>query len=231
MNKNNKIPQHVAIIPDGNRRWAKEKGLSTFEGHRRGYDLTIELGKKAREIGIKILTFWAFSTENWNRSSEEVSYLMKLYEQMIDKNLKIARKEEIQIIHIGRKDRISEKLRNKMIRAEEETKDYKKYILVIALDYGGRDEIVRAVQKIIASSKKSEEINKKTFSEYLDTHSLPDPDIIIRTSGEQRTSGFMLWQSEYTEYIFMNEHFPDFSPQIFEKCIEKYMERERRFGA
>lgn len=232
------IPVHVAIIPDGNRRWAKERGLSSFEGHRRGFEQIVKIAKKAREMGIKILTLWAFSTENWNRTKEEVSYLMKLYEIMLDKNLQEALKDEARLIHLGRKDRLSRILKEKIINAEEKTKKNSKYFLNIALDYGGRNEIMRAFQR--ASSKfnpdvtsgQSSKLNEEDFNNFLDTKDLPqqDIDLIIRTSGEKRASGFMMWQATYAEYIFYNKYMPDFTPHDFETCISEYQKRQRRFG-
>lgn len=226
----NKPINHIAIIPDGNRRWAKEHGLPTFEGHRQGYQKAILLGRKARELGIPVLTFWAFSTENWQRKKEEVSYLMGLFETLIDENLKEALREKIRIIHIGRKDRISKKLLEKIIQAEEETKNFKKNYLVIGLDYGGRDEILRAVTKAVKENKSP--LSEEEFSKLLDTKDLPypNPDLIIRTSGELRTSGYLLWQSEYAEWIFVKKKFPDFGPEDLEKCVDEYYHRQRRFG-
>lgn len=215
------IPRHVALIPDGNRRWAKEKGLSTYEGHKKGFDQIVSIGKKARKIGIKILTVWAFSTENWKRTPEEISYLMKLFEIMIGKFLRDAMKEEVRIIHLGRKDRLDKKLINKILEVEEKTKKFDKYYLCVALDYGGRDEIERAVK-----------VNKNNFSKFLDTKDLPypDPDLIIRTGGEQRLSGFMLWQSQYSELKFVKKYLPDYSDLDFEKTIQEFSARQRRFG-
>ncbi len=226
------IPKHIAIIPDGNRRWARERGLPTFYGHQKGFNQSINLSKKARELGIKILTFWAFSTENWRRSEEEVNYLMQLYSQMIDKNLKVALDEKIRIIHIGRKDRIPDELRKKIIQAEDKTRDFNRYYLVIALDYGGKDEILRAVKKIQNSKFKSQNLKEEDFNQFLDTRDLPypNPDLVIRTSGEIRTSGFMLWQTAYSEWIFYPKYFPDFTPKDLEKCIAEYTKRQRRFG-
>lgn len=230
------IPIHVAIIPDGNRRWAKEKGLPTFEGHRRGFQRIMEIGKKAREMEVKILTVWAFSTENWQRKDEEVSYLMKLYQVMIDKNLKQALKEKIRIIHLGRKDRINENLRKKIIQAEEKTKNFDNYYLCVALDYGGRDEIIRSIKKVQSSSRvtrdKVQSLTEENFSQFLDTKDLPQSnvDLTIRTSGEYRWSGFMMWQSAYSEYIFVKKYLPDFTPSDFEDCIKEYTQRQRRFG-
>lgn len=219
------IPNHVALIPDGNRRWAKEKRLPTYEGHRKGFQALINIGKKSRELGIKILTVWAFSTENWKRSSEEVSYLMKLYEIMLEKYIKEALKEKIRIIHLGRKDRINKTLKNKIVNIEEKTKDFAQYYLCIGLDYGGHDEIVRAIRK-------SSNLSEDNFNRFLDTKELqyPNPDLIIRTGGEQRLSGFLLWQSQYSELMFVKKYLPDFKPEDFEKCIDSFIKRQRRFG-
>ncbi len=224
------IPKHVAIIPDGNRRWAKARGLPNFEGHRRGFKRALDIFKKARQLGIKVISIWAFSTENWKRSPQEVNYLMKLYENMIDDHLKQALANKIKIIHIGRKDRISQALKLKIINAETRTKKFDKYYSVIALDYGGRDEIIRAINKIKEVKPKIKNLNKENFGYYLDTVGLPDPDLIIRTGGEKRLSGFLPWQSEYSELIFLDQYFPDFSPSDFETCVKEYISRQRRFG-
>ncbi|MBI4096692.1 MAG: di-trans,poly-cis-decaprenylcistransferase, partial [Candidatus Levybacteria bacterium] len=141
------IPSHIAVIPDGNRRWAKEHHLPSLEGHRRGFDVAIKIGRKIRSMDVHTMTMWAFSTENWNRSKEEISYLMKMYETFIEKNLKEAMREKIRIIHLGRRDRISKKLLERIQDSEEKTKNFKNYILNIAIDYGGRDEIIRAIAK------------------------------------------------------------------------------------
>ncbi len=228
MTKN--IPRHVAIICDGNRRWAKEHGLPSFEGHRRGYNVAIEIGKKARKLGIKALTFWIFSTENWDRSKEEVGYLMKLFEEMVDRYLREAMKEHVRIIHLGRKDRLPKSLREKIITAEEKTKKFDTYYLGVALDYGGRDEIVRAIKKISNDQFSISNINAEDFAQFLDTKDLPPLDLIIRPGGEKRLSGLLLWQSEYAELIFTDTNFPEFSPREFEKCIDEYCARQRRFG-
>lgn len=229
---NDKIPVHVAIIPDGNRRWAKERGLPTLEGHRRGFDIAIKLSNKARELGVKILSLWAFSTENWDRTTQEVGYLMKLYEQMIDRQLKEAMKNHTRLIHIGRKDRISVSLKEKIVNAEGETSKFDNNYLIIALDYGGRDEIIRAINTIKDSKSNIGKIDEKNFNQFLDTRNLPqpDPDLIIRTSGENRWSGFMMWQSAYSEYMFIDKYFPDFTPQDLENCIIQFNQRNRRFG-
>jgi len=221
------IPNHVAIIPDGNRRWALDKGKNTYEGHKKGFEKLIKIAKKARELGIKVFTVWAFSTENWKRSKAEINYLMKLYEIMLDKYLTEALKDKIRIIHLGRKDRINENLKNKIINIEEKTKKFDKYFLCIALDYGGRDEIIRAME-----DKKKLKVDENNFNQFLDTKDLPfpNPDLIIRTSGEQRLSGFLLWQSQYSELVFIKKYLPDYSDSDFENTIKEFSKRQRRFG-
>ncbi len=216
---------HLAIICDGNRRWAKNHNLPSFEGHRRGYENIKELTKKAKELGVKVITFWVFSTENWNRKQEEVNYLMDLSMKVIDAQIKEALQEQTRIVHIGRKDRLPEKLRGKIEKAELDTREYTSHYFVIALDYGGHDEIERAIRKM-----KNPEGD--TIDTYLDTSVLPypNPDLIIRTSGEQRLSGFMTWQSAYSEFYFTPLLFPDFSPEELIKAIRDYKERRRRFG-
>ncbi|MBI2028208.1 MAG: di-trans,poly-cis-decaprenylcistransferase [Candidatus Levybacteria bacterium] len=226
------IPNHIAITPDGNRRWAKEHRLPSLEGHRRGFDVAIKIGRKIRSLGVNTLTMWAFSTENWDRSKEEVNYLMKMYEIFIDKNLKEAMKEKIRIIHLGRKDRIPKGLLKKIQNSEEKTKSFDKYVLNIALDYGGRDEVIRAIKKVLSIKYKVLSINIENFSQFLDTANQPhpDPDLIIRTSGEMRTSGLMIWQAAYAEYFFLEKHFPDLNDEDIENAIAEYSRRQRRFG-
>lgn len=227
-----KVPVHIAILADGNRRWAKERGLPTFEGHRKGAEMAKKLSKKAKALGIKIMTIWVFSTENWKRTVEETGYLMGLFDTFIDRERKEALKEKTRIIHMGRKDRIPEGLKRKIIQAEEETRHFTDYYFVVALDYGGRDEIIRGVKKLKSSGLHVEDLDEKTFSTFLDTKDLPqpDPDLIIRTSGEERLSGFMTWQSAYSEYYFSPLMFPDFGPEELEKAVKAYGERKRRFG-
>lgn len=227
-----KVPVHIAILADGNRRWAKERGLPTFEGHRKGAEMAKKLSKKAKALGIKIMTIWVFSTENWKRTVEETGYLMGLFDTFIDRERKEALREKTRIIHMGRKDRIPEGLKKKIIQAEEETRHFTDYYFVVALDYGGRDEIIRGVKKLKSSGLRIEDLDENTFSTFLDTKDLPqaEPDMIIRTSGEERLSGFMTWQSSYSEYYFSPLMFPDFGPEELEKAVKVYGERKRRFG-
>lgn len=233
MKDTNKVPSHVAIILDGNRRWARERGLPTFEGHRRGLDATDKIIKKALETGISCLTLWAFSTENWDRDPKEISYLMDLFAHNVDSNLKIAKKHNARIVHLGRKDRIPDILRKKITHAEDETKHFTQHYLSIALDYGGRDEILRAIQTLsIDVSFDFAKLDVPTFEKYLDTKHLPypNPDLIIRTGGAERISGFMSWQSQYSELMFVEKFLPDFTPDDFTRCITDYQSRQRRFG-
>jgi undecaprenyl diphosphate synthase len=228
----NKLPKHLAIIPDGNRRWAKNHNLPSFEGHRRGFDTAIKIARAARKLGIHTLTLWGFSTENWNRSGRERQYLFELFIKMTDKYLKEAKKDEVKIIHLGRKDRLPEKLIKKITKAESQTKDNKQYVLNLAIDYGGQDEIIRATKKYCQYLKTNLSAQKQTFPDFLDTANQPHPypDLIIRTSGEKRLSGFLLWQSSYSELYFEKNHFPDFTSQKLEKAVKEYGNRKRRFG-
>ncbi|MBI2010517.1 MAG: di-trans,poly-cis-decaprenylcistransferase [Candidatus Chisholmbacteria bacterium] len=244
-------PKHVVIIPDGNRRWARERGLPTLVGHKRGFEAAMKLVRAAREMGIHTLTLWAFSTENWNRTKREIQYLMKLYHDMIERNLAEAHKFESRIIHLGRKERIPQSLADKIAKAEEETKHYTRHILNVALDYGGQDDILRAIKKFLEEkSNIKDHISKITdeflyeeigrhgkypiykFADYLDTSGQPYPyaDLMIRTSGELRTSGLLLWQAAYAEFYFEKKHFPDFTPERLRKAIIDFSRRERRFG-
>lgn len=222
--------QHVAIIPDGNRRWARHNGLPTVEGHRRGFNRAKELTKKARELDIKVLTLWAFSTENWKRSKDEVGYLMKIFERLVDDYLKEAIEDKVRLIHIGRKDRIPKSLLDKIQNAEDQTKTFTKNTLALALDYGGQDEILRGVKQLLKEKPNTNHIDEAVISSYLDTKDLPEPDLIIRTSGEQRLSGFLLWGSAYAEFVFIDECFPDFTTELFENCIHEFRKRSRRYG-
>lgn len=228
----NNLPHHVAIIPDGNRRWAKTHHLPSFEGHRRGFNRAVEICRLGRRLGIHTMTLWGFSTENWQRSLKEISYLMKLYERMIASYLKDAHKDQVRLIHLGREDRLPQSLLAKINQAAQETSHYKRHVLNIALDYGGRDEILRAIKQAQGLKLKAQRLTEDNFNQFLDTANqpYPEPDLIIRTSGEQRISGLFLWQAAYAEYYFEPCHFPDFTPEKFKKSIEEYSQRQRRFG-
>lgn len=230
--KDSVIPNHIAIIPDGNRRWARARGLYTLEGHRAGFEASVKVCRAAREWGVHTVTLWGFSTENWDRTEKEINYLMNLYKKLIDDFLDEAKENEVRIYHLGRKDRLPKFLMKKIEQAEKETAKYTKYIMNICLDYGGHDDILRAVQEIVKDGVKAEDVTKELMESYIDTHNQPYPyvDLMIRTSGEQRTSGFLLWESPYTEYYWDNGHFPDFSPEKLKDAIIDFSRRRRRFG-
>ncbi len=224
------IPSHIAIILDGNRRWAKERGLPTFFGHRKGMENAKKIVLYAQKVGVKVITMYAFSTENWSRSEKEVNYLMKLFESYIDKHIGEYVKRGVKFRHVGSLKELPKSLQEKIKNAVELTKNNKGIIANLALNYGGRDEIKRAVQKLISSGMKAEEITMDLIGANLDTAGLPDPDFIIRTSGEQRTSGFLIWQGAYSELYFPKIHWPDFNEKEFDKAIAEFNKRQRRFG-
>lgn len=224
------VPEHLVIIPDGNRRWARAHGLSDAEGHRHGAQVVEELIWQCRDWGVSVLTFWGFSTENWNRANKEVRYLMDLMAEFLVRTLPDLEKNQVRFRHFGRKDRIPKQLYRAIEDAEEQTKQYSAYRFNLCLDYGGRDEIVRAVGRIIDTGLRREEVTEETFSSFLDTDGLPDPDLILRTSGESRLSGILPYQSVYAELAFVDEHFPDLTADILRRVFEDFSRRERRFG-
>jgi len=230
MEKQTHAPNHIGIILDGNRRWAKERGLPTLQGHKRGAENLKKVVTYAQKKGIKIISVYAFSTENWNRTKKEVDYLMNLLGDFIGKYLPQMQKEGVQLRCMGSLDRLPAKLRNNLIKAVEETKNNSNIILNIGINYGGRDELERAVKKIVEKGYSEDEINSDLISQNLDTAGLPDPDLIIRTSGEQRVSGFMTWQSVYSELYFPKVYWPDFDEKELDKAVEEFNKRQRRFG-
>ena len=229
METTQKIPEHVAIIMDGNRRWAKERGLPTLMGHKKGADMVKKIIEHAGNLGVRVVTVFAFSTENWSRSADEVDYLMNLFVEWIDGYLPEIMSKGICFRFIGKEDGLSDKVVARLKKAVDETKDNSKLTFNLALNYGGRDELVRAVKKI-ADRGEAAEISEEMISANLDTAGLPDPDLIIRTSGEQRLSGFLLWQSAYSEMYFPAVYWPDFDEKEIDKAIEEYNHRQRRFG-
>ena len=228
------IPNHVAIILDGNGRWAKKKGMPRTYGHVKGCENLEKICSVAKELGVKYLTVYAFSTENWKRSKEEVDALMKLFRNYMKKCIKISRDNKMQVRVIGDPTAFDPDLQEKIKELEEYSSQYDKLYFQIALNYGSRDEIKRAVQKMAEDVKAEklnpEEISEQTISDYLDTKGLPDPDLLIRTSGEERLSNFLMWQLAYTEFYFTDVAWPDFNKAEFEKAIAKYNQRDRRFG-
>jgi len=226
-----KIPNHLGIILDGNRRWAKENNLPSFEGHLEGYKNVKKIGLYALNKGVKILTVFAFSTENWNRDEKEVNYLMKLLGQFfIKKSLNEYHKNGIKINLIGQKERLPELLQKKAKEAEELTKNNKSGILNLAISYGGRPDIIQSIKKIIKKGISANDITEDLINQNLWTAGLPYPDLIIRTGGEQRLSGFLTWQSVYSELYFTQKYWPAFSKEDLDMAFEDYGQRERRFG-
>jgi undecaprenyl diphosphate synthase len=234
MKKNNplpeKIPAHVAIIMDGNGRWAKARGLPRLAGHRAGTENLRRVIEACIEFGIQYLTIYAFSTENWGRPAEEVQGLMKLFEDVIDRELQELYDQGVQLRHIGRLDRLTPSFREKVLNAIEYTKNNNRLILNIAFNYGGRDEIVCAMQHIVRDGVNAEDISSDLVNQYLFTAGVPDPDLIIRTSGELRGSNFLIWQGAYSEWYFPPTYWPDFDKEELRRALEEYSHRERRYG-
>lgn len=225
-----RVPRHVAIIMDGNGRWAQERGLPRSEGHRQGTENLRRLLRSAVEFGVEILTIYAFSTENWSRPRREVQLLMRILEMVIDRELRELNENGVQIRHIGELDGIEPRLAKKVQHACEMTKDNDKLILNVAFNYGGRDEIVHAIQKIIQDGVPAEDVTDDLISTYMYTSGLPDPDFIIRTSGEFRLSNFLIWQGSYAEYYTTPTYWPDFDKDEFYKALVEFTHRKRRFG-
>lgn len=222
--------KHLAVIMDGNRRWAKDKGLPAFEGHRQGYDKMKDVGQWCIDRGISVLTVYAFSTENWNREEAEVSYLMDLLYRAVTTEVEEFNKRGIRLKIIGTREKLSEKLVKAIAEAEDRTKDNAKGTLNICLNYGGRLEIVDAVKKIMSQGISADQITEKTISENIWLAGQDDPDLIIRTSGERRLSGFLTWESVYSEFLFIDKHWPAFSESDLDSAIDDYNNRHRRFG-
>ena len=228
---NNELPVHVGVIMDGNGRWAQLRGLPRIEGHRVGAERAKEIIETASGMGIRCLTLYTFSTENWQRPVTEVTMLMKLLELYLKKELADLKRQDIVYRAIGEVDRLPENIRKLIRKTEDETASNKGMTLVTALSYSGRNEIVRAVKRIVESGCSTTEITEELFARQLDTAELPPPDLIIRSSGERRFSNFMLWQSAYAELYFCETLWPDFDREEFRTAIRDYQGRERRFGA
>ena len=224
------IPRHVAIIMDGNGRWAKARGLPRVAGHRAGTENLRTIIRASTKLGIKYLTFYAFSTENWSRPRAEIIGLMNILSDVIDRELEELNKEGARLIHIGHLDGLSKTLQDKVRHAMEVTKENNCINIVLAFNYGGRDEIVNAIRHIVSDGINPQDINASLVSDYMFTKGIPDPDLVIRTSGERRTSNFLTWQSVYSEWYFPEVYWPDFNGEELKKAIEDYAARERRFG-
>jgi undecaprenyl diphosphate synthase len=225
-----KIPKHVAMIMDGNGRWAISRGLPRVAGHKAGTENLRRVIRSTVEFGIKYLTIYAFSTENWGRPPEEVQGLMGILQDVIDHELGELHKEGVQLRHIGRLERLDPKIQAKVLHAIDMTKDNQRLILNIAWNYGGRDEIMCAIQKIIKDNIAPDEVNAELVSKYLFTAGVPDPDLVIRTSGELRISNFLIWQAAYSEWYVTPTFWPDFNREEYRHALEIFAQRDRRFG-
>ncbi|MBU2545477.1 di-trans,poly-cis-decaprenylcistransferase [Patescibacteria group bacterium] len=226
-----KIPNHLGIIIDGNRRWAKKKGLPSFYGHKKGLDNVKKILDHCLDRGVKILTLYAFSSENWNRTKKEIEYLMKLFgETLNNKNIKDLNERNVRLRVIGQKEKLPQILQDLIMKAEKETKNNKKGIINLAISYGGRPEIVQAVRSIIEKKIPANKVTEDTINNNLWTSGMPYPDLIIRTGGEHRLSNFLTWQSAYSEFYFLKKFWPEFTEKDIDKAFQEYNTRHRRFG-
>ncbi len=225
-----KLPTHVAFIMDGNGRWAAKRGLPRLAGHRAGTENLRRVIRACVEFGVKYMTIYAFSTENWGRPQEEVEGLMHILEDVIDRELEELNQEGVQLRHIGHLDRLPPVLRNKVLKAIELTRANDHLVLSLAFNYGGRDEIICAIREIIAEKIPPDEITPEVVSQHLFTAGIPDPDLIIRTSGEMRISNFLIWQGAYSEWYVTQTFWPDFGREELYKALVEYSLRDRRYG-
>ena len=223
-------PLHVAIIMDGNGRWAKERGLPRLAGHKAGGDNIRPAAKLFSAHGVKYLTLYAFSTENWNRPVQEVSGLLGLLGRRIDQEAQAFHEDNVRFVHIGRVNRLSKKIRQKVESAVDLTANNTGLTLCLAFDYGGRDEVVQAARRIAADGVAADRIDESVFERYLYSSGIPDPDLLIRTGGETRLSNFLLWQTAYSEFYFSPVLWPDFGSKDIEEALSEYSRRQRRFG-
>lgn len=231
MSETTVLPVHVGIILDGNRRWAKSKSLPALQGHRQGMDTLKEVAFHAFDSGVKYLSAFVFSTENWQRTEEEVSYLMDLTVKAVEKYLDEFNDRGVKIVILGSRETIDKKVLAAMERAEEKTQANSSGTLGLCFNYGGKEEIVDAVKKIVSEGIEPDDITDEIIAEHLYGPEIPDVDLLIRTSGETRTSGFMLYRAAYAELLFIDKYWPEFSVQDFDAALAEYTERERRFGA
>jgi len=225
-----KVPVHVAIIMDGNGRWAQKRGLPRLDGHRVGVDSIQKILKTLSQKGVQYVTLYAFSTENWNRPEEEVTGILEILQYALRVQTEALHENNVRIVHIGKQDRLSPQLREEVVHSEQLTRGNSGITLNVAFDYGGRDEILAAVKKIIRDGIPEDQVDEALFQSYLFTGHSPDPDLIIRTGGEMRISNFLLWQSAYSEYYHTPTLWPDLESDEIERVLKDYSTRQRRFG-
>lgn len=224
------VPTHIAIIMDGNGRWARARGLPRLAGHQAGTENLRRVVEACVDFGVKYLTIYAFSTENWGRPESEVSGLMRIFDSVFNRELAELHRQGAQLRHIGRLEGVQASLQEKVRKGIELTKDNRNLVMIVAFNYGGRDEIVDAIQNIIREGVKPEDVTADLVDKHLYTSGVPDPDLVIRTSGEQRISNFLIWQSAYSEWVFPEVYWPDFGREALLEAIREYANRERRFG-
>ena len=227
---NSYLPKHVACIMDGNRRWAKKRGLPVYEGHKKGFQAAKEIMLYGKKLGIKYSTVFAFSTENWQRAEKEVKFLLNFLQWIVEKDLNTLIDEKVCVKIIGSRDNLSTKLQKIIEKIEDKTASFSDLFFQIAFSYGSQDEIIHAVKSIIGEKIPSDSINKEVISKHLYTANFPDPDLLIRTGGQIRLSNFLLWQSSYTELYFTDVLWPDFDKKEFNKALEEFARRKRNFG-
>lgn len=224
------IPQHIVLFPDGNRRWAKQKGVVSLDGHMQGYNNLLDFSEWCKNRGVKVLTAFGFSTENWNRTEKEVNYLMKLFEKGLSDSQERFQKDQARVKIIGERKKLPKSLQKIIQKVEETTKDNKNFYLNLAVNYGGKWDIIQAIKNIIQDKIPIEKIDEKLFENYLSTTGLPNPDLIIRAGGEMRLSNFVLWQAAYSELYFSPKLWPDFTEQDLDQALAEFDRRQRRFG-
>lgn len=224
------IPKHIVLFPDGNRRWAKQKGLHSLNGHKKGYENLLDFSEWCKNRGVKVLTAFGFSTENWNRTKEEVDYLMKLIESCLIDKLEKYEKDGIKVRVVGQRERLPESLQKAIEKVEKATENNSNLFLNLAVSYGGKWDILQAIKKIVADKIPAEKIDENLFESYLSTAGLPAPDFIIRAGGEKRMSNFVLWQAAYSELYFCPKFWPDFTEQDLDEALAEFDQRSRRFG-
>ena len=223
-------PQHVAIIMDGNGRWAKKRGLPRLAGHKAGTENLRRIIRACVEFGVQYLTIYAFSTENWGRPRDEVDGLMRIVEDVIEKELNELDEQGVQLRHLGKLDQLAPNLQRKVLAAVDRTQHNTRLVLNIAFNYGGRDEIIHAIRQILLAGIKPDDVSPELVSHYLYTAGIPDPDLIIRTSGELRISNFLIWQGAYSEWYVTPTYWPDFGKDELRKALDEFAKRDRRYG-